>query len=133
MPLSSAGSVLAFAASLSLLLFAVGMLFQRLRQRERLRDAERLRRSEAMLQEQRRLLDLFIQNAPASIAMLDKEMRYIHASRRWLRDYRLYRARLFRPDFSIKRPSWQPAMLHALRSAFYRRVFPGASGCCIAP
>ena len=89
MPLSSAGSVLAFAASLSLLLFAVGMLFQRLRQRDRLLDAERLRLGEARLQEQRRLLDLFIQNAPASIAMLDKEMHYIHASRRWLQDYRL--------------------------------------------
>jgi PAS domain S-box-containing protein len=42
-----------------------------------------------MLKEKTRLLDLFIQNTPASIAMLDKDMRYIFASNRWLQDYRL--------------------------------------------
>ena len=52
-------------------------------------DVTERRANERQLKEQRRLLALFIQNAPAAIAMLDKEMRYIHASTRWLRDYRL--------------------------------------------
>jgi len=52
-------------------------------------DVAERRANERQLREQRRLLALFIQNAPAAIAMLDKEMRYIHASKRWLRDYRL--------------------------------------------
>jgi len=56
---------------------------------ERRRAEDTLRQSESQLKEQRRLLDLFIRNAPAAIVMLDQEMRYIHASRRWLQDYRL--------------------------------------------
>ncbi len=36
-----------------------------------------------------RLLSLFIAHAPTAIAMLDQDLRYIAASRRWLEDYRL--------------------------------------------
>jgi PAS domain S-box-containing protein len=45
--------------------------------------------AENLLRESEEQLHVFIEQAPASLAMFDREMRYLSASRRWLSDYNL--------------------------------------------
>lgn len=47
------------------------------------------RQTEVALKERESLLRLFAQYAPAGIAMLDREMRYVMASQRWVDEYEL--------------------------------------------
>ena len=52
-------------------------------------DIDARKRAEAALREHEQLLHLFVTHTPAAVAMFDRDMRYVAASRRWVTDYHL--------------------------------------------
>jgi PAS domain S-box-containing protein len=64
-------------------------------------DLSEQRRAEAALRKSEGLLRLFIEHAPAGIAMFDREMRYLAVSRRWREDYQLQGELIGRSHYDI--------------------------------
>lgn len=97
---------------------------------ERDRAEEALRRSEDQLR-------LFVEHSPAAVAMLDRHMRYLVASRRWRTDYKLGEQNLTgRSHYEVfpeirEMPHWMEIHRRCLRGAVERcdeDPFPRADG-----
>jgi PAS domain S-box-containing protein len=90
-------------------------------------DITARKQMEAELAEREERLRLFIEHSPVALAMLDREMRYVAVSRRWLTDYRLGEQDLIgRHHYDVfpeilAMPEWQEVHQRCLLGAVERR------------
>jgi len=52
-------------------------------------DITERKRAEELIRQNRVLLQSFVENTPAAVAMLDRDLKYVAVSKRWYQDYRL--------------------------------------------
>lgn len=78
-----------------------------------IQDVTEQKKAELAIERQKRFFQLFIQHTPAAVAMLDRDMRYITYSKRWLSDYGVNEKDLENkthyevfPEIPEKHPEW---------------------------
>ena len=91
------------------------------------RDISQRKRTELALENSRALLQSFVEHTPAAVAMLDKELRYVAVSRRWMHDYELgARDLIGQCHYDVfpeirSMPQWQSVYERCLSGAIERR------------
>ncbi len=92
-----------------------------------IKDITERKQTEKDLTRSRDLLKSFVEHAPAAVAMLDKNLRYVAASRRWLQDYHLGEQDLIgRHHYDVfpeirQRQDWQDIHRRCLAGAVEQR------------
>ncbi len=104
-----------------------------LRMRGTIQDVTEQKQVEAALRESREQLRLFIEHAPAALAMLDREMRYLTVSRHWLEMFGLKAEDVMgRSHYDVlpgAPKEWHKDHLSALTG----KVTPLETGCLVRP
>ena len=94
-----------------------------------LQDITERKLADIALRENRELLRLFVEYAPAGLAMFDREMRYVAASRRWLEDNSLVGQEIIgRSNYEVE-PNLPENIKEWQRRAMTGEVIPPSEVC----
>lgn len=80
-------------------------------------DVTELTKTQEGLREQKLILELFTHNAPVAVAMLDRQLRFLNISTRWLNDYNLTEKGIIGQSFFTTHSSFPVRWVSALREA----------------
>lgn len=80
-------------------------------------DMTELTETQEILREQKLILELFTQNTPVAVAMLDRQLRFLNVSTRWLLDYNLTGDGAIGQSFFAVHSSFPVRWVSALREA----------------